>query len=62
MYIKNFEEISKTDVSIVGGKGASLGEMTNAGIPVPDGLVITTDAYLDFSGKKFSKEFKEEIL
>ncbi|MBI2017472.1 PEP/pyruvate-binding domain-containing protein [Candidatus Daviesbacteria bacterium] len=44
MYIKLFNEISKNDVKEVGGKGASLGEMTNAGIPVPPGFVITTEA------------------
>jgi len=34
--IKKFTEISKVDTEIAGGKGASLGEMTQAGIPVPD--------------------------
>ncbi|KKR80148.1 MAG: Phosphoenolpyruvate synthase, partial [Candidatus Daviesbacteria bacterium GW2011_GWC1_40_9] len=37
MYIKTFKQISKEDVAEVGGKGASLGEMTQAGIPVPPG-------------------------
>ncbi len=32
----------------VGGKGANLGELVRAGLPVPDGFVITTDAYTDF--------------
>jgi len=43
--IKTFQEISKSDIAIAGGKGASLGEMTQAGIPVPNGFVIITDAY-----------------
>jgi rifampicin phosphotransferase len=43
--IKTFQEISKSDVAIAGGKGASLGEMIQAGIPVPDGFIITTDTY-----------------
>lgn len=47
MFIKNINEISKDDVSLVGGKGASLGEMTQAGIPVPPGFVITTEAFDD---------------
>lgn len=38
-FIKEFLEISKSDVGIAGGKGASLGEMTQAGIPVPPGFV-----------------------
>jgi pyruvate,water dikinase len=33
------------DLSIAGGKGANLGELIRAGFPVPDGFVITTDAY-----------------
>lgn len=43
-----FKEIRKTDIPIVGGKGANLGEMTRAGIPVPDGFVVTAKAYFDF--------------
>lgn len=44
-FIKKFSEISKEDVDLVGGKGASLGEMTKAGIPVPPGVVITTEGF-----------------
>ena len=33
------------DLSVAGGKGANLGELIRAGFPVPDGFVITTDAY-----------------
>lgn len=44
-FIKRFKEISKADVPDVGGKGASLGEMTKAGFPVPPGFVITAKAY-----------------
>lgn len=43
--IKNFTEISKADTGIAGGKGASLGEMTQAGIPVPEGFVILSNAF-----------------
>ena len=42
---RNVKEISKSDASIAGGKGASLGEMANAGIPVPPGFVILADAF-----------------
>jgi len=34
------------DLPIAGGKGANLGELIHAGFPVPDGFVITTDAYV----------------
>ena len=44
-YIKAFNEIKKEDIAIAGGKGANLGEMTQAGIPVPPGVVLTADAY-----------------
>lgn len=54
MYIKTLSEIFMTDVNLVGGKGVSLGEMTKAGMPVPPGFVITTEA--------FGKINKEEIL
>ncbi|WP_297092766.1 phosphoenolpyruvate synthase [Thermococcus sp.] len=47
-FIKWFEELGKGDVALVGGKGANLGEMTNAGIPVPPGFCVTAEAYKYF--------------
>jgi pyruvate,water dikinase len=44
-YVLWFHEIDKEDVEIVGGKGANLGEMTQAGFPVPGGFVVTSSAY-----------------
>ncbi len=43
-----FNEVGKDDIALVGGKGANLGEMTQAGIPVPPGFVVTAQAYFDF--------------
>ena len=43
-----FSEVTKDDIPIVGGKGANLGEMTSAQIPVPPGFIITAGAYYDF--------------
>lgn len=43
-----FKEIDKNDIKYVGGKGANLGEMFQAKIPVPDGFVVTAKAYFDF--------------
>ena len=43
--IRKFAELTKEDVAIAGGKGANLGEMTRAGLAVPPGFVITSDAY-----------------
>ena len=48
MFIKNFSEINKNSVAEAGGKGASLGEMTKAKIPVPPGIVILSGAFYDF--------------
>ncbi|MBI2952693.1 MAG: phosphoenolpyruvate synthase [Chloroflexi bacterium] len=48
MFVKWFEELSRTDVPEAGGKGANLGEMTRAGLPVPPGFVVTVDAYRRF--------------
>lgn len=46
-----FTEVTKKDIPLVGGKGANLGEMTNAGIPVPPGFIVTASAYFDFLKK-----------
>jgi len=43
-----FKEISKDNIPQAGGKGANLGEMYNLGIPVPNGFVVTSDAYFRF--------------
>jgi pyruvate,water dikinase len=40
-----FADIGHDDVSVAGGKGASLGELLRAGIRVPDGFVVTTAAF-----------------
>ncbi|MBI2852793.1 MAG: phosphoenolpyruvate synthase [Chloroflexi bacterium] len=46
-----FSEVTKQDIPLVGGKGANLGEMTNAQIPVPPGFIVTAQAYFDFLNK-----------
>ncbi len=43
-----FDEVGKGDVALVGGKGANLGELTRAGIPVPPGFIVTADTYFHF--------------
>jgi pyruvate,water dikinase len=42
------EEIRKEDIAAVGGKGASLGEMSSIGLPVPGGFVVTSHAFRQF--------------
>ncbi len=61
-FVKFFNEIKKTDVATCGGKGANLGEMTNAKIPVPAGFVVTANAYFEFIEKGSLKhKIKSEI-
>lgn len=47
-YIRWFDDLGRDDVATVGGKGANLGEMTRAGLPVPPGFVVTVDAFRSF--------------
>lgn len=69
-YIRAFEEIRKEDIASAGGKGANLGEMTSAGIPIPKGGVLVADAYREFlrsngiapEAYSSAKELREAIL
>ena len=61
-----FETLRNTDVPIVGGKNASLGEMINAGMPVPPGFAVTAYAYEKFIkqtgiAKKIYQIIKETV-
>lgn len=44
-HILDFKDISKENIPEAGGKGANLGEMTQAGFPIPPGFVISSNAY-----------------
>ena len=46
--LRRFEDLSKQDVDYAGGKGANLGEMTAAGLPVPPGFVVGASSYALF--------------
>lgn len=46
--VSDFKNINKKDSGIAGGKGASLGEMTRAGFPVPPGFIILSSAFDKF--------------
>ncbi len=46
--LRKFENLTRHDAALAGGKGASLGEMTQAGILVPPGFVILADAFERF--------------
>ncbi|MGZ8666003.1 MAG: phosphoenolpyruvate synthase [Solirubrobacterales bacterium] len=47
-FVRSFAELSHSDVDYAGGKGANLGELTGAGIPVPAGFVVGAPAYAAF--------------
>jgi pyruvate,water dikinase len=54
--------VRKGDVVWAGGKAANLGEMINAGIPVPDGYVVATSAYRAFMEEHGLDEMVNELL
>ena len=61
-YVYDFTEGNRDMKDLLGGKGANLAEMTNLGLPVPPGFVITTEAckvYLD-SGDE-PAELRDEV-
>ncbi len=62
MNIAWFEDLGKDDVAIAGGKGANLGEMVKAGLPVPPGFVVTAQAYSYFLKESGLAERIMEIL
>ena len=50
-YVLGFQEIDKTKLAIVGGKGVNLGELSRIeGIEVPEGFCVTTKAYKEIIG------------
>lgn len=60
--IKFFNEITKKDISVAGGKAANLGELANAGYNVPKGFIITTKAYNTFVEiKEIEKDMAEQL-
>ncbi|RLF87243.1 hypothetical protein DRN82_08040, partial [Thermococci archaeon] len=62
-FIRWFEDLRKTDVPLVGGKGANLAEMSGLGIPVPAGLTITTEVcthYYD-NDHNYPEELKKQV-
>ncbi len=52
-YVLGFEDIDKTKIMVVGGKGANLGEISKVeGIRVPEGFCISTEAFKRILGKR----------
>ena len=59
-----FKEGKADMKNLLGGKGANLAEMTNLGLPIPQGFTVTTEACTDYynSGKKIRDEIKDQIF
>ena len=59
-----FREGDKSMRDLLGGKGAGVAEMTNAGLPVPQGFTITTEACNTYysEGKQFPEGFWDQVL
>ncbi|MCC8139596.1 MAG: pyruvate, phosphate dikinase [Lachnospiraceae bacterium] len=58
-----FKEGDASMRNLLGGKGANLAEMTNLGLPIPQGFTVTTEACTDYyeNGKKISREIEAQI-
>ncbi|MCI5772549.1 MAG: pyruvate, phosphate dikinase [Clostridiales bacterium] len=63
-YVYLFTEGNASMRELLGGKGANLAEMTNIGLPVPQGFTITTEACTQYyeDGRKINDEIKAQIL
>ncbi|MBR5093705.1 MAG: pyruvate, phosphate dikinase, partial [Oscillospiraceae bacterium] len=63
-YVYLFTEGNAKMRELLGGKGANLAEMTNIGMPVPQGFTITTEACTQYyaDGRKINDEIMAEIM
>lgn len=63
-WVYKFEEGKADMKNLLGGKGANLAEMTNLGLPIPQGFTVTTEACTDYydSGKQIRDEIQTQIF
>lgn len=61
-YVLWFSEVGSGDLEKVGGKGANLGELVKAGIPVPNGFCVTAQAYYYFLEKSGLRRQLDKLL
>ena len=63
-WVYKFKEGSADMRNLLGGKGANLAEMTNLGLPIPQGFTVTTEACTDYykQGEAISEEIQEQIF
>lgn len=62
-YVYLFSEGNADMRNLLGGKGANLAEMTNIGLPVPQGFTITTEACTQYyeDGREINEEIQSQI-
>ena len=62
--VYGFNEGGKELIDILGGKGGNLAEMKRIGLPIPEGIIVSTTACKEFfrDGKKITSELEKEIL
>ncbi|MED9904293.1 MAG: pyruvate, phosphate dikinase [Lachnospiraceae bacterium] len=63
-WVYKFKEGNADMRNLLGGKGANLAEMTNLGLPIPQGFTVTTEACTDYykQGKAISAEIQDQIF
>ncbi len=63
-YVYLFKEGNASMRELLGGKGANLAEMTNLGLPIPQGFTVTTEACTKYyeDGETISKEIEDQIF
>ncbi len=63
-YVYAFKEGNADMRNLLGGKGANLAEMTNLGLPIPQGFTVTTEACTEYynNGKEISNEIQNQIF
>ena len=63
-YVYLFKEGNANMRELLGGKGANLAEMTNLGLPIPQGFTITTEACIEYydNGETISDTVKSQIF
>lgn len=61
-FVRSLKEIGKEDLPLAGGKGANLGEMIKAGLPVPEGFVLLVNSYNRFVEKNDLGKSIETLL
>ena len=63
-YVYLFKEGNADMRELLGGKGANLAEMTNLGLPIPQGFTVSTEACTEYynDGKKINEEIQEQIF